>query len=157
MATPTSMLWWWWWWWCRMTSGWWPRCTSGSSYVTEWAADTPVASRWCGGPRVGVLQGRKFWTFRLCLLKERKRNEIILIASLKYNTHMYNARLNAAALRMSAPPPQWNGKSRPGTTDGRTRQLINAVGTSRAESSSLKLGSNLSTAFVSRFAREQRR
>lgn len=76
VTTLTSRLWWLRCWNCGWprTSGLWPMCASGSSYVAaSWPLrGSPLGSR-CP-PRVGVLHGKKFCTFRFSLGR-RKRTE----------------------------------------------------------------------------------
>jgi hypothetical protein len=51
---------------CLITKGlWWPMCMSGSSYVSACPPGIALAS----SGLLGVLRGKKFWTFLLCLQK----------------------------------------------------------------------------------------
>lgn len=63
---------------CLITKGLWcPMWMSGSSYVTECPTGITLGS---SGPLVGVLHGKKFWTFLLCLKGMKKRiQEVNLI------------------------------------------------------------------------------
>lgn len=63
---------------CRITKGLWcPMWISGSSYATECPTGSALGS---SGPLVGVLHGKKFWTFLLCLDRAEKRiQEVNLI------------------------------------------------------------------------------
>lgn len=55
---------------CLITKGLWcPMWLSGSSYVAECPTGITLGSK---GPLVGVLHGKKFWTFLLCLEKEEE-------------------------------------------------------------------------------------
>ena len=56
---------------CLITKGLWcPIWISGSSYVTAWPTGITLGSN---GLLVGVLHGKKFWTFLLCLEGDKKR------------------------------------------------------------------------------------
>lgn len=55
---------------CLITSGLWcPRCMSGSSYVSDCPTGITLGSN---AFLDGVLHGRKFWTFLLCLKISKK-------------------------------------------------------------------------------------
>lgn len=70
---------------CLITKGLWcPMFMSGSSYVTAWPTGITLGSK---GPLVGVLHGRKFWTFLLCLQRKKKEDtkEVNLILNANMN------------------------------------------------------------------------
>lgn len=75
-------------WWCLITNGRCPKCASGSSYVTECPPGSPP---FICGPRVGVLQGKKFWTFLLFLKWQKIQTKIKLKSRImKYNVPLYS-------------------------------------------------------------------